>query len=104
MYAYVWWKKLRYFLANLCLFFVIIFKVEIFWLAFTEMIKGKSTTQVIKDVLLNFLKVGHLLWLDKWVGAGISESAVKEQLEETEGGVTSQRDNSNEQLRAHFLS
>jgi len=37
------------------------------------------------------------------MSATTSETVVQEQLEETEGGVTSQRDNHEEQLRAHFL-
>lgn len=78
MHAYVWWKKLHYFLVNLSSFFVIIFKVEIFWLAITEIIKRKplrkwkikqNTTQVSEDLLLKLLKVELLLllWVNEWV-------------------------------------
>lgn len=105
------WKKLHYFLANLSLFFVIMFKVD-FWFANKEVIKRKpprklkfkpNKTHLSKDLLL-YLEVEHLLWLGKWAGAATSKTAVKEHLEETEGGVTSQKDKSEEQLRAHFLS
>lgn len=65
MYVYVSWKKLCSFLANLSLFFAIIFEVQFFCLAIGDIIKCKPTIQVRKELLLNLLKVGQLLCLGK---------------------------------------
>lgn len=111
MYAYVWWKKLHCFLANLSLFFVIMFKLD-FWFANKEVIKHKPTrkckfkpnkTHLSKNLLLR-LEAEHLLCPCKWVAAATSETTVKQQLEETEGRVTFQKDKSEQFLRALFLS